>query len=242
LKFDAARDRRHCSGGRLLPRLSRSRRPGSAEGRRGSDPRGGAAVSPAHAAHRQGLFGEDEQLRPARLGVGRGRLSLSADPPQHRTPVAGDAGAAPHGLGDDRPRRAAARGLPHQSLRYERAHGPAPGPRRGGPRRPSRFAVARGHGAFPRRRPRAGRGDPFLPPRLGRRHVACRRRPSRLPRRRPHCRRFLDPRPSRRQDQSDASAGDQGGRSSFSPHSPSRDGRLSTPFAGRRDEGCEVPC
>ena len=72
-------------------------------------------------------------------------------------------------------------------------------------------SVARGHRAIPRRRARAGRGDPLLPPRLGRRHVACRRRPSRLPRRRPHCSRLLDPRPSGRQDQSDASAGDQGG-------------------------------
>ena len=65
---------------------------------------------------------------------------------------------------------------------------------------------------------RAQRGDPLLPPRLGRRHVACRRRPPRLPRRRPHCRGFFDLAPSGRQDQSDASAGDQrGGLSRYFP-------------------------
>ena len=55
-------------------------------------------------------------------------------------------------LCDDRPGRAPAGGLPHQFLRRRRAHGPAPGPRRGGACRPRRLAVARGHRAFPRRR------------------------------------------------------------------------------------------
>ena len=156
-----------------------------------------AAVSPAHAAHRQAVFGLDEQLRPARLGLGRSRLSLSADPSGDRTPVAGDAAEAPRRLRSDRPRRAAAGGLPHQCLRLRRADGPAPGPRRRGTLRPRRLAIARRYGAVPGRRASTQRADPLLPPRLGRRDVACRRGPSRVPRRRPHHRRLVDPPASR---------------------------------------------
>ena len=48
------------------------------------DPRVRAAVSPAHAAQWQAVFGSHEQLRRARLGLGQIRLSLPADPPRNR--------------------------------------------------------------------------------------------------------------------------------------------------------------
>ncbi len=57
------------------------------------------------------------------------------------------------------PERAAARGLPHQLLRREGAHGPASGPRRAGAFRARGVAVARRSGAVPHRgaRPAARR-------------------------------------------------------------------------------------
>jgi DNA oxidative demethylase len=58
--------------------------------------------------------------------------------------------------------------------------------------------------------PSRNAANPLRSPRLGQHSVACRRRPPRLPRRRPHHRRLFDAAPSRRPDQSDASACDQG--------------------------------
>jgi DNA alkylation damage repair protein AlkB len=54
-------------------------------------------------------------------------------------------------------------------------------------------------------------GDTVLPPRFRRRDVACGREPSCVPRRRPHHRRIVGPSAPGRQDQSHASAGDEGG-------------------------------
>ena len=91
-----------------------------------------AAVPPAHAPHRQAVFGHDEQLRTAGLGLRRTRLSLPGDTSGNRAPVAGYPVAARHSLRRDRPGRASAGGLPDQPVRPRRADGPAPGSRRGG--------------------------------------------------------------------------------------------------------------
>src|SRR3954469_21828047 len=72
-----ARDRHARTRPDLLSRLPR--RSGAAELARRA-PRGGAggaAVHAAHAADRQALLGPDDELRAARLGLGRDRLSLS---------------------------------------------------------------------------------------------------------------------------------------------------------------------
>ena len=66
--------------------------------------------------------------------------------------------------------------LPGQRLWADRPHGPAPGPRRAGLRRPGGVAVARRHLPVSHRRDEARRPDPFVPPRLRRRRGARRAR------------------------------------------------------------------
>ena len=139
-------------------------------GRNPVDPGRGAAVSSAHAADGQALLGAHEQLRLARLGVGRGGLPISADASRNRAGLAAHSGAAPRGLGEARSWGAPAGGLPHQFLRRQGEDGVAPGPRRTGPFRAGRLPVARRHGAVPPRRAQEKRPDALFPARVGRRH------------------------------------------------------------------------
>ena len=146
-------------------------------------------------------------MRSARLGSdetgyryqpsSRDRPGLAEMPP-----------AAPRDLEASRPRRAAAGGMPDQSLRRECEDGPASGPRRAGTRRAGPVGVARRFGALPPRRPRARRPHPLPQAPVRRRDRIRRARPARLSRNRPDNARLLHPPGRRRADQPDAAAGE----------------------------------
>src|SRR6185437_8676671 len=95
----AARSRPDRAGRHPFPRVSRSLGPEDAARRSARDPRRGAAVPPAHATLGEAVLGSDEQLRPARLGLGRSGLSLSAGAPGNRPALARDAAEPHRGLG-----------------------------------------------------------------------------------------------------------------------------------------------
>ena len=140
-------------GVRHYPGYSRPRRPGGAARRNPRGPCRRAAVRSAHAEDRQAVLGPDEQLRPARLGVGRtGGYRYQPTHPETGAPWPPMPARLLAALGGARARRAAAGSLPDQPLRRGRADGPASGPRRSGAVGARRLAVARRYGVVPGRR------------------------------------------------------------------------------------------
>src|SRR5947199_7658957 len=108
--------RNHSARRAPADRLSRSRGAEPDSRRYPGGAGSGTALSATHAEEWQTVVGAHEQLRTARLGDGRGGLSLSADPSGNRQAVAGDSAGAPDGVARARRQRARAGMLPHQSL------------------------------------------------------------------------------------------------------------------------------
>ena len=181
----ASQPHRRRPGRRLLSRFSRPRRPGGS-GR--GDPRrarGGAALSPAHAADRQAVLGPNEQLRS--LGwvsdeTGYRYQSTHPDTGRPWPPI--PAACSPPGPSS---RQAPRRPRPASSMsttpkRAWACTRTATSATFG----PDCVAVARGSGSLPHWRAYPRRADPLVPARVRRRRHLRRPRAPRLPRRRPH--------------------------------------------------------
>ena len=128
-------------------RASRRCRAGGVAGRGAGRRRDRRLVPADHAALGPADVGRHVQSRPARLGRRPRRLPLPAAASGQRPALAADAAVAARAVGRCRRLSAPARGLPRQSLRAGCQDGPAPGSRRGRPRRTGRLGLAR------RRRP-----------------------------------------------------------------------------------------
>src|SRR4029079_1203561 len=88
---------------------------------------GCTGLHPADAEKRKADVGAHDQLRAARLGDRRSRLSLSAPPSRNRTALAGNARWPDRGLERARTLPARARELLDQLLRTGGKNGSAPG-------------------------------------------------------------------------------------------------------------------